>query len=242
VQIAGQLTIVPVALYAWEDAITQFERAVQVLELQTPVDDAAKCDLLLATAAALFSSGDQAGGQATFLSAVDTARQLKDSQRLAQAALGYSGPYSVGLVDDSVLSVLKEALTALPEQDSALRARLLARLGREMYFGSLEENARLTQEGVEMARRVGDSRALAETLWNRLWGGTSMLAGGEERLPLATEMVRLAEEANDRQMAITARWAVIASTIVLGDMAAADELIDDCLEPRARQWCQTCQK
>ena len=216
-----------VALYAWEDAITQFERAVQVLELQTPVDDAAKCDLLLATAAALFSSGDQAGGQATFLSAVETARQLKDSQRLAQAALGYSGPYSVGLVDDSVISVLKEALTALPEQDSALRARLLARLGREMYFGSLEENARLTQEGVEMARRVGDSRALAETLWNRLWGGTSMLAGGEERLPLATEMVRLAEEANDRQMAITARWAVIASTIVLGDMAAADQLIDD---------------
>jgi len=215
------------ALYAWEDAVLQFERAVQALELQTPVDEGLRCDLLMAAGHAQHGSGDQAAAQVTCMSAIEAARRLKDSQRLAQAALGYALPYSVGNVDETVVSVLQEALAALPEEDSALRARLTGRLGRELYFRSLEENGRLTNEGVAMARRVGDKQALAEALWNRLWGGTNMLVGAAERLPLAKEMVALAEEANDRQMAITGRWSIIANTIILGDMAAANELIDD---------------
>ena len=216
-----------VALYAWEDAVLQFERAVQALDLQPTVDEALKCDLLMETGQAQHGSGDQAGGQATSLKAIDAARRLQDSQRLAQAALGYALPYSVGNVDETVVSVLQEALAAMPEEDSALRARLTGRLGREMYFGSLDDNARLTSEGIEMARRVGDKQALAEALWDHLWGSTDMLEGAEQRLPLAKEMILLAEEANDRQMAITGRWSVIATTIILGDMAAANELIDD---------------
>ncbi len=161
------------------------------------------------------------------MSAVETARSLKDSERLAQAALGYALPFSVGNVDETVVAVVQEAQAALPDGDSALRARLLGRLGREVYFRSLEENVRLTDEGVAMARRVGDKQALAETIWNRLWGGSGMLEGADERLPLATEMVQLAEDANDRNMAISGRWALIANSIIRGDMAAANEMIDD---------------
>jgi class 3 adenylate cyclase len=200
---------------------------VQALDLQATVDEALKCDLLMETGQAQHGSGDQAGGQATFLKAIEAARRLQDSQRLAQAALGYALPYSVGNVDETVVSVLREALAAMPEEDSALRARLTGRLGREMYFGSLDDNARLTSGGIEMARRVGDKQALAEALWNHLWGSTAMLEGAEQRLPLAKEMILLAEEANDRQMAITGRWSVIATTVILGDMAAANGLIDE---------------
>jgi class 3 adenylate cyclase len=214
-----------VSLYAWEDAIGQFERALQVLDLQTPPDEVLQCDLLLAVGDAQFGTGDEQDGQATYQRAADIARRLKDGDRFTVAALGYARPVSVGKVDETIVALLKEALAGISEEDSALRARLLTRLGMEMYFGSQEENDRLTLEGVAVARRVGDKRALSEALWGRGWGRMA-LAGSDERLSEVAEIIKLAEEINDRQRVALGMFSLIASHMILGDTAAAYKAIE----------------
>ena len=54
---------------------------------------------------------------------------------LGRAALGFAGPWStLARVDEEVVARLDEALVALGEEDSPLRARLLARLAFELYY------------------------------------------------------------------------------------------------------------
>jgi hypothetical protein len=89
-----------------------------------------------------------------------------------------------------------------------------------MYFASLEEFDRLTTEGVTVARRVGDKGALAEVLWNRVWGGNT-LDGAEERLSDAAEMIRLAEEVNDRSRVAFAMFTLTLNQMIIGDTEGA---------------------
>jgi tetratricopeptide (TPR) repeat protein len=215
-----------VAQYAWEDAVTQFERALQVADLATPVDEALKCDLLMQAADAIYGTGDQPRYQSAYESAADIARRLNDPDRFARAAMGYARPFSVGLVDEKVVALVNEALEGIPDEDSAMRARLISRLGREQYFGDLEESQRLTNKGVEMARRVGDKRALVETLWNMGWGGTMALEGPEERVTQVEEAIALAEELNDRTAVLTGTFSLIATQMILGDSESAFANID----------------
>jgi class 3 adenylate cyclase len=215
-----------IAQYAWEDAITQFERALQVLELQTPPDETLKCDMLMALGDAIFGAGDAQRAQEVYRQAVELARRLGDSERLALAALAYSQPWSVGTMDQTVVGFVREALAVTPEQDSVLRARLLSRLGRELYFGQLAESDRLREEAVEVARRVGDKRTLVEVLYNKWFGVTNELEGAEERRAEVIEVMQLANELNDLTMIGFCRFALITNEMILGNSAAAYEEID----------------
>ncbi len=214
-----------VALYAWEDAAAQFERALQAIDLQTPVNESLKCDLLLALGDAEFGAGQEQEGQATYQRAADIAKQLNDGNRLARAALGYARVFSVGLVNETIVGLLREAVSRISEEDSGLRARILSRLGREMYFRSLEEFDRLTTEGVVMARRVVDQQALSEVLWNRTWGGNT-LNGAEERLVDADEIIRLGEETNDQSRVAYALFTRTLNQMILGDADGAYASMD----------------
>ncbi len=209
-----------VAQFAWEDAVTQFERAVQVLDLQTPIDEALKCDLLMAAGDALYGTGDPERSQVNFARAAESAQVVNDVDRLALATLGYGRPFSVATVDDRVVQMVNDALRLLPQGDSGLRARLISRWGREEYFRNLEESDRLRNEAVEMARRVGDKRAIAESLWNRGWGGTNEVEGAQERLSDVEEIASLARELNDPELLSYARVSSIAVKTILGDIEA----------------------
>jgi class 3 adenylate cyclase len=216
-----------VAQFAWEDAVLQFERALQVVDLATPVDEALRCDLLMAAAEAIHGTGDQTRSQSTYGNAADISRRLKDPDRFATAVMGYSRPFSVGYSDDAVLALLTEALEGIPSEDSAIRARLLSRFGREMYFRDLEESGRITLEGVEMARRVGDKAALVETIWNKGWGNSISLQGADERTVEITEAIGLATELNDRTGVLTGMFSLIATSMIRGDSEGAFAAIDE---------------
>jgi class 3 adenylate cyclase len=212
--------------YAWEDAVVQFERALQVVDLATPVDQALKCDLMLALADAVFGTGDQDRGQIIYEGAANIARVLHDAERFALAAIGYSRPFSIGLINEPIAAMLRESLSILPDEDSALRARTLARLGQEMYFGSQDEYEALTRQGVEMARRVGEKTALSVALFSRIWGGV-VLGAAEERLRDADEIISLASEMGDRFQVGMGLFQRITNLMILGDSQAAFEGIDE---------------
>ena len=108
----------------------------------------------------------------------------------------------VGVVDEPLVDLLEEALGALEEGDTALRARVLARLAAELYFaGGEQRRVSLSRQAVMMARRIGDPAVLAYTLSCRhlaLWGPRDL----EERLAIAAEIVGLAGAIGDRELAL----------------------------------------
>ena len=111
-------------------------------------------ELLLALGASEARAGlDEARG--SFATALEVARELADPALLARAALGVAGPWStLGREDPEVVAVLEEALGGLGEEDSPLRARLLARLSLELYYaGQPERRMALSEEAVAIARR-----------------------------------------------------------------------------------------
>jgi tetratricopeptide (TPR) repeat protein len=124
--------------------------------------------------------------------------------------------------DPDRVRLLEEALEALPEDDSPLRARLLARMALELYYaGEPELRMALSEEAVDIARRIADARTLATCLDARhyaLWNPENV----EERLEVAAELRRVAEETGDPELELQgAGWTII-DLMELGDIQGVD--------------------
>ena len=117
-----------ITLLAYEEAAGHYERARAVIELQEDVDEAQRGEMSLALGDAYKKAGNNAKASEAFLQTVDIARKRSDPEQFARAALGIgTAMVASGNVDELELSILREALNALSDEDSPLRARLLAR-------------------------------------------------------------------------------------------------------------------
>ena len=143
---------------AWEEAAHHYRAALRARELIGIFEDPVRAELLLSQGASEDRAGIEAAARTTFQSAAATARVLQDPSLLGRAALGFAGQWSVlGRVDEARLALLEEALEALGDEDSPLRARLLARLALELYYsGDPERRLALSEQAVDLARRLGD--------------------------------------------------------------------------------------
>lgn len=214
-------------LLAYEEAVSHYERALQVLALQQPSDER-RYALLLSLGDALWQAGESERARQNFVQAAQIAQALGAADLLARAALGLGNVRAeTGVVDDVLVGLLDAARAALSEDDSALRARVLARLAIALYFSRSSEERRntLSVEALAMAQRVGDRSTLAFALLARhfvLWGAGSV----EERLALATEVVRLANDAGDLGVALEGQSWKILALLELGDVESVDREID----------------
>jgi len=216
------------SLTAYEDAAGHFEMALQALEVKDRPDEAQRCELLLAAGNARNCAGDRERAKETFLLAAEVARTLSDSEGLGRAVLGFAGLFGEwGSVDDRTIGVLEEALDSLGEEDSALRALLLSRLGIELWMSGSPEPAELpSRKSVEVARRVGDPRALADALWIRY-----LVLGGPEdvddRLAAGEEIVRAGEEAGAVDKQLTGVYFRIVALLELGDVQGGRDAVEE---------------
>ena len=169
--------------------------------------------------------------RASFEEAADLARRLDDGEMLARAALGYviglGGFLLFARFEAGVTGagLLEEALAALPEEDSPLRAAILARLAIEIYHSSdVERRVRLSSEAVEMSRRLGDSEAVVTALHARHWalGSPEMI---QERLENTREMLALAAETGNQEFAFLAHNSRFHCFLELCDGPAIDQEI-----------------
>jgi class 3 adenylate cyclase len=211
------------SLAAYEEAAGLYEVALQAMELKERADEGQRCELLLALGDTRWKSGDADEARETFRRAADLARRLKDPERLARAAVDLGGPWNEGLVvDEPLVALLEEALDSLGMEDSALRARAQGRLAVALYWtGSPERRASLSQEAVEMARRVDDPAALSYTLLRRAYA-VSGPGNPEVQLATATETVQVADELGDRETALQGRFFRAITLLELGDVPAVD--------------------
>jgi tetratricopeptide (TPR) repeat protein len=131
-----------------------------------------------------------------------------------------------GIVDETLVGLLEEAMDAVGDSDPALRARLVARLAIELSFSEARERrAELSGEAVALARKVGDPRGLGFALIARhwsLWGPGNV----QERLEAANELLAMADSAGDERLALAGhRWRMI-DLLELGDTDSADIEMD----------------
>jgi tetratricopeptide (TPR) repeat protein len=212
------------ALLAYEDAALHYERALQALEFWKPADETRQCELLLALGEAQLRAGADAARKETFLRVADLAKKLGAPEWLARATLG--------LVirrmdfDDELLGLLEDALGAMEEGDSVLRARLLAALSVALVWSDQKRRqASLSQDAVEMARRVGDQATLAFALNTRL----IVLPGPddiEHRLTSGTELLQISEQSGNRERALMSRTWIISDSLAMGDMPTVNREIE----------------
>jgi tetratricopeptide (TPR) repeat protein len=193
------------ATSAYEEAVGQYRRALEALGF-VGADEVLRCDVLLSLGGALVRAGEYDEAKSAYLSAVDTARKLKDAERLAVAALGYGEPQvEAGMVNRQLLALLQEALDVLGPKNEALRARVLARVSLELTFSDEAElREAISLEAIEIARRLHEVGALASALrarWLAVGGPDSL----EERTALAEELLELARATGDREIELIGR-------------------------------------
>ena len=216
---------------------TELPNLRAALERAAAIDPAAalkRFDLLLALGDAQWWAGHVSEASATFQAATFLARQFRDPDRLAEAALrvgevGYGGAYMDAWTYDPVkVEILDEALAALRDQQSLLKVRVLARLATALYlspFDSLARRDALSQASVELGRQLGDGPTLAYALNARhlaVWGPDNLA----ERLRLSAEIIELAHHAGDYSLELAGHVWQLTDLLETGDIPGAEREID----------------
>lgn len=163
--------------------------------------------------------GQFAESMETFRQTAETAAQLEMPEALARAALGYDEPrWRCNLLETTAVEMLNQALDYLDDGDSALRVCLMAHLARaRMGSESPEKLTAMLDEAIAMARRVGEPRALIESLRTRLTLDRNP-TGIDERVRLIGEILVVADQLDDRYLKMELHAFRAYDLIALGDI------------------------
>ncbi len=228
------------AQLAHDQAVGLYARALELFDSSELADDALqRCDLLIALGEAQRRAAHPAHHQA-LLEAAAIAQGVGDIDRLAAAALADTGTIWPEDRHERV-AVLTAALAAIGDDDSPLRAGLLANLAGSMLLTrEWDQRVELSEQAVTMARRLGDPPTLAQVLIPvlRALRHPSTLA---QRLGLVTELAELAERLGDANVGFSAALYGIGAALEAGDivlaqrrLADATRLADDLAQPALR--------
>jgi hypothetical protein len=210
-------------MQAFEDTVHWHEQALSLVE-----DPATRAEVLVRRARARRGCGDAVTAREDLLAAGSLAQQANRPDLMAGAALALgSGPggFEVDQEDAAQLDLLERALVALPTDDLANRAAVMARLSvaraRLDAAPSLEARAR---EAVDLGRASGNSLALGVALAALC----DCVAGPDkvhERLAYASEVVQLALQSQDGDLELLGRRLLFLALTELGNRAEAEREI-----------------
>ncbi len=144
-------------MLAWEDAAELFQRALAALDLtERPGSQQQRCELLLAVGEARMAASDVPAARTAYQQAGELARRIGSPEALAQAGLGLGLEFTSVIVDPVQVGLLEEALAALDEGDSPLRARVLAGLARALVSTpQVERRLALSEDAVRDGQAPG---------------------------------------------------------------------------------------
>ena len=214
-----------------------FDEAAERLRvaLELGIDDPAeRARLLLELGTATHRAGTALDALAAFGEAAEIAEGLGDAELLARAAIGYEEACWRPVITDRVaVELLERAASALDDEASYLRVRVLGGLARSLEIrGWHEHGAEARTEAIAMARELGDRAALANVLVSSYWSrGTRSL---QDILEMLTEARDLAEDLGDIEVATEATQWRVPTLVALGDIDAARREIDAVRETAER--------
>jgi DNA-binding SARP family transcriptional activator len=225
-----------------DEAVRQWQRAIDLLDTIDTNDDRTRLRLLLGLGHAHNMVSLEAEAQRAFLLASDVARRLGDPEGYAAAVLGYCSDRISFAPPAQQTALLTEALHMLGPGHHRARSRLLGRLATEMYWqGALDRTLELAEAALSEARGNGDTES-------RLWARYALAFGcwtpsrTDQLLTVCTEYLDDALAAGDRFHEMMARRWLAPALAELGDgqaaldqAMAAVQLADD-LGVAAQQW------
>ena len=142
--------------------------------------------------------------------AIEVGKQLRDPEAVALAAIATTqrslwrsgGP---GSINEQVVDALRGSLDRLPPEDGDLRCRTLLSLANELDEAlSFEERRALCDEGLAMARRIGDPLLVMDAC-QIVFMALFEPRTAEERLELAREALRIGQETgSERSQVVSA--------------------------------------
>lgn len=212
---------------AFETAAELHERAFAL----SNIEGVPFYDLLLRTfcaGAACYAAGQLQQAVYYYDRAAEIARNHHAHQAVAEA-VGAACYVLRGTImfDRARQRQLREALRALPEGDSGIKAMLLpaATMG-EHAAGALAQRKAAVHAGIAMARRLHEPTVLGQTLntsHHALWGA----AHPSELLELANELIAQARATGDSEMLLDGLVWRVSDSLELGDCETAES---DCTE------------
>ena len=215
------------AQLAHEDAALHYGRALEVLDLSGAADPARRLALLLELGEAQRRAGRFVASRETFEDAAGIARELGDTESLARAALGVSALSEVGLLDEAIVALIEESLAALGDQDSVMKVELLGGLAQELVWRDPQgEAAPLTREAAAIARRLGEPKTLSSALAREMFLMVATPEAVRRRLANSEEMLKLAEGAGERELAVRGHVYRLMALLELGEVADAEVELD----------------
>ncbi|MCI0437671.1 MAG: AAA family ATPase [Chloroflexi bacterium] len=221
---AGQEAL---SLYAYEDALAHFRRALKAKSSLSPdgsgrATDAEAAAILFGQARALTALLRNAEARVNLRRAFDFYAESGDAAN-AIAVAEFVPP---GLVELEVEELTPRALR-LAKPDSIHEGRLLCRYAFELgrIAGDYEGARDAFQQALAIARREGDSRLEMRTLANAADVESSHLHW-DEALRLSLQAIALSERAEDLYSESLARFHVVLNGIRTGDLQTAQRHAD----------------
>lgn len=213
---------------AYEEAVLHLERASGLL--RDTSDPARRVEVEIALGEALIGLGDRARAETVLEATLGRARSEADPVSYASAVLAWCGAREeIGVADFVANEHVERAVAALPDRDSSLRARLLARLsmGLHLIRGEEERRRALSDQALAMAERLADVSTIAYVLIRRLvlFAGPDQL---DERFAVIETMLeRCADHATGRLHALSMQIDACAEAGDRAGLDAAHEAFDE---------------
>jgi predicted ATPase/DNA-binding SARP family transcriptional activator len=216
-----------VSLLAFEQAAAHYRDAIELLDRRAPERRVERCDLLISQGEAERMAGD-AAYRRTLLRGARIAKELGDVERLSYAAIANTRgrQSSAQGIDHERVAVLRAALQALDESDSAIRASLLVQLAIELVCQhDWRQRTALSDAALAMARRVGHPPTLARVLIQRAaaqWNPRTLA----DRNATLLEAWQLADGAGHRLLAAHAAHLGSHAGLEAGDLARTELMLE----------------
>jgi tetratricopeptide (TPR) repeat protein len=216
-------------ILAFNEATMHFEQGLSELKNldSTPEINRLEYDLQLGLAQALWHSGRVIEAVSAFKEVIEIARALGDPHALANVVLAYEEPrWRLNLDTQLTQHIIREALSALDDEQSGLRVRLLVSLSRSLVGSGDQEELRATvDQALITARQTGDPLTLIEVLRiktqiDRRPETTS------ERLVAIQEMIATAESIGDKEMLVDGLGLYVYDLLELGQIDQVDKMIE----------------
>ncbi|MEO6197316.1 MAG: protein kinase, partial [Dehalococcoidia bacterium] len=212
---------------AYEEAAGHYERALQVLELQTDIQPRQRYDLMLPLGRALMRADVIDRSVEVLERATVLAEEMNspEDQAIAAISMQEAVSRSSGTQSGITVPLLERALDRLGNHETALRASLLATLSLAIPVGrDRERKLDLAKEAKALAEKVQDTDALLRS-YNSMFFAMTDPALTEERAALMEAAVSVAEKNNDKNQWLLAAIFLLSDLATLGRMDDVRQLI-----------------
>ena len=216
------------AVLAFEDAITFFQSALDLIEQMDDPDPREHCALLLRLGESQRKTNDFSSAKTTLLTAAALARAHGFHDLLADVAISFEiAEWRHGYEDANAASnLLKEALGGLRETMEARRIKVTGLLARaRLYAGAVSEAKAILFDAIAMARAFGDPAVIASNIsimTDFPWEPKET----QGLLAFAVEAAAMAERAGDLEILSQVHERRVAYHLELGQIREAHAAIE----------------